>query len=81
MWDVRRPLCLCFVFVFLNSFFVVPVAAEIGTKTPEKATAINWIEKNKSTYDEVAIYIWEHPELAFIEFKSAAKLQQYLRTC
>jgi aminobenzoyl-glutamate utilization protein B len=70
---------LSFCFVFLNLFFVMHVVAEIGTQTPEKETAMNWIEKNKLTYDEVAIYLWEHPELSFAEFKSSAKVQQYLK--
>ncbi len=43
-----------------------------------KETAINWIDENKSIYEEVAKYIWKHPELSLVEFKSSAKLQKYL---
>jgi aminobenzoyl-glutamate utilization protein B len=43
-----------------------------------KETAINWIDENKHIYEEVATYIWEHPELSLVEYKSSAKLQKYL---
>ncbi len=59
-------------------FFLISVFAEVGKIIPKKKTAFDWIDKNKPAYDEIAIYIWEHPELCFVEFKSAAKLQKYL---
>ena len=46
--------------------------------TPVKKTAIGWIDGNKATYEEVARYIWDNPELSLVEFKSTAKLQEYL---
>ncbi len=78
MCGATKSLCFCFMLVFLSLLFVGPAVAEIGTKTPEKETALHWIDENKLTYDEVALYIWEHPELGFAEFKSAAKLQKYM---
>ena len=65
---------LCFVLLLA----VMSIFAEVAKMTPEKKTALDWIDKNKSAHDEIAIYIWEHPELCFVEFKSAAKLQKYL---
>jgi aminobenzoyl-glutamate utilization protein B len=46
--------------------------------TPEKETAIEWIEGNQAIYEEIATYLWENPELSLVEFKSSAKLTKYL---
>src|SRR5512138_1377534 len=40
--------------------------------------AISWIDQNQGTYQEIAKYIWQNPELSLVEFKSSAKLQEYL---
>jgi len=32
----------------------------------------------KATYEEIAKCIWDNPELSLVEFKSSAKLQEYL---
>lgn len=53
-------------------------AAEVGKMTKVKRSALEWMDKLKPELAEAAIYIWEHPELSFVEFKSAAKLQTYL---
>jgi aminobenzoyl-glutamate utilization protein B len=70
--------------IFGLAFCLIPfllvrnAVAEAAKITAEKKTAIEWVDKLKSSHDDVAIYIWEHPELGFAEFKSAAKLQNYL---
>jgi aminobenzoyl-glutamate utilization protein B len=46
--------------------------------TPAMKTAISWVEQNKATYDNISRYIWDNPELSLVEFKSSAKLQEYL---
>ena len=43
-----------------------------------KETAIAWIDANKIMYEEIAKYLWRHPELSLVEFKSSAKLEKYL---
>jgi aminobenzoyl-glutamate utilization protein B len=53
-------------------------AEDAGKMTSEKKTAINWIDANKAIYEEIAKYLWEHPELSLVEFKSSAKLERYL---
>jgi len=53
-------------------------STEVGRMSKVKKSAVEWMEKLKSEHDDVAVYIWEHPELSFVEYKSAAKLQQYL---
>jgi aminobenzoyl-glutamate utilization protein B len=45
--------------------------------TPARKDALSWIDSNKTTYEEIARYIWENPELSLAEFKSSAKLQEY----
>ena len=45
---------------------------------PGKKTATDWVDKAKATYEEIAGYIWDNPELSLVEFKSSAKLQEYL---
>jgi aminobenzoyl-glutamate utilization protein B len=51
---------------------------DIRALTPAAREAASWIERNKRTYDRISTYVWEHPETALVEFKSSAKLQQYL---
>jgi len=43
-----------------------------------KETAIAWIDANKTIYEDIAKYLWEHPELSLVEFKSSARLVRYL---
>lgn len=78
MFNKKQFWILCQTFCFVSLLVVMSTFAEVGKMTPEKKTAIDWIDKNKSAHDEIAIYIWEHPELCFVEFKSVAKLQKYL---
>ncbi|HXX36141.1 MAG TPA: amidohydrolase, partial [Thermodesulfobacteriota bacterium] len=37
-----------------------------------------WVDGAKGTFEEVAKYIWDNPELSLVEFKSSGKLQEYL---
>ena len=46
--------------------------------TPPKKTAMGWVDGAKTTYDEIAGYLWVHPELSLVEFRSSGKLQEYL---
>ena len=46
--------------------------------TPAMQTAISWVDQHKAAYKELATFVWENPELSLVEFKSSAKLQQYL---
>lgn len=46
----------------------------------EKNTACRWIDENRSAYEETARYIWSHPELSLVEYKSSERLQEELRT-
>jgi aminobenzoyl-glutamate utilization protein B len=43
-----------------------------------KDTAIHWIDSNKRTYEEIARYLWDNPELGLVEFKAAQRLGGYL---
>ena len=60
--------------IVLGSFSTLP-AREL---TPAMQAAISWIDQDKAAYKELATYIWENPELSLVEFKSSAKLQEYL---
>jgi len=44
-----------------------------------KRTACRWIDENRALYEETARYIWSHPELSLVEYKSSGKLQEVLR--
>ena len=62
------------VFVFILS--VQPAFTQ--ELTPAKKTAVAWVDGSKATYDEIAKYLWDNPELSLVEFKSSGKLQEYL---
>jgi aminobenzoyl-glutamate utilization protein B len=65
--------------VILFGLLIVPVYhASALELTPAMKDAISWIDQNKATYQEIARYIWQNPELSLVEFKSSARLQQYL---
>lgn len=66
----------CLIPIFLLILCMQPAFAR--EVTPAMKTAITWIEENKANYDEIAKYIWDNPELSLVEFKSSAKLQEYL---
>jgi aminobenzoyl-glutamate utilization protein B len=67
---------LCLVFI---SMFILSVQPVFSTElTPAMKTAVDWIDGSRAVYNEIARYIWENPELSLVEFKSSAKLQEYL---
>jgi aminobenzoyl-glutamate utilization protein B len=45
-----------------------------------KAAAFAWIDANGSTIDNLALEIWNEPELSFREFKSSRSLMRYLES-
>ena len=69
-----RALAVILLTVVPGSFSALP-AREL---TPAMKTAISWVDQDKAAYKDVATYIWENPELSLVEFKSSARLQQYL---
>jgi aminobenzoyl-glutamate utilization protein B len=62
--------------IFVFVFFCRPVFSQ--GLTPAMQATTSWIEQNKATYDEIAKFIWDNPELSLVEFKSSAKLMDYL---
>jgi aminobenzoyl-glutamate utilization protein B len=76
MFKSKRIFCLYLVSVFVFILLVQPALTQ--ELTPAKKTAVAWIDENKATYEEIAKYIWDNPELSLVEFKSSAKLQEYL---
>ncbi len=69
-----RALSVILLTIVLGSFSALP-AREL---TPAMQTAISWIDQDKAAYNELATFVWEHPELSLVEFKSSARIQQYL---
>ena len=67
-------LCLISALVFI--FFAQTVFAQ--ELTPAKKTAVAWVDGAKGTFEEIAKYIWDNPELSLVEYKSSGKLQEYL---
>lgn len=67
------PVALLLVFLF-------PCVREARSAEATKAetTAIQWIDANKKTYSDIAQYLWDNPELSLDEYKSSAKLINYL---
>jgi len=76
MFKSKRIFCLYLISVFVFILLVQPAFAQ--ELTPAKKTAIAWIDESKATYDEIAKYLWDNPELSLVEFKSSGKLQEYL---
>lgn len=72
----KRILSLCLIFSFIIFFSVQSAFAQ--QLTPAKKTAVGWIDGAKSTHEEMIKYLWDNPELSLVEFKSSAKLQDYL---
>ena len=44
----------------------------------EKQTAVKWIDAHSPLYEEIAGFIWEHPEPGLAEFESASRLSGFL---
>ncbi|MBW1800027.1 MAG: amidohydrolase, partial [Deltaproteobacteria bacterium] len=72
-----RTANICIVLsVFCFAFaFQVTLANALS---PAEKTAVEWIDSIKATYGEITDYIWDHPELSLDEYKSSAKLIEYL---
>ena len=67
--------------LFLLVLLVSPAfGAEVGTMTPPKEMAIQWLDAHGNVAAETATYIWHHPELGLGEHKSSAALQEMLKT-
>jgi aminobenzoyl-glutamate utilization protein B len=76
MFKNKRIFCLYLISAFV---FILSVQLAFGQElTPAKKTAIAWVDGAKANYEEIAKYLWENPELSLAEFKSSAKLQEYL---
>src|SRR5512139_1813894 len=62
------------------AFIVVLLAQVVFAQglTPAKKTAVAWVDGAKATYEEIAKYMWDNPELSLVEFKASGKLQEYL---
>jgi len=76
MFKSKRIFYLYLICAFISIFFVQTVFSQ--GLTPAKKTAISWVDGAKSTYEEMAKYLWDNPELSLVEFKASAKLQEYL---
>jgi aminobenzoyl-glutamate utilization protein B len=76
MVNRRSVLCFRVVSFLVFAFSILPVSAQ--ELTPASKTAIDWVDKTKTIYAEIAGYIWDNPELSLVEFKSSARLQEYL---
>ncbi len=72
----KSVFCLGAFFLFVFVLSTVPAFAQDFTQASKTAT--DWIDEAKGTYEEIAGYIWDNPELSLVEFKSSAKLQEYL---
>ncbi len=69
-----RILSVTLLTIVLGSFSTLPARES----TPAMQTAISWVDQDKAAYKDLATFIWENPELSLVEFKSSARLQQYL---
>jgi aminobenzoyl-glutamate utilization protein B len=76
MFKSKRIFYLYLISVFVFILSVQPAFTQ--ELTPAKKAAIAWIDGSKATYEEIAKYIWDNPELSLVEFKSSGKLQEYL---
>ena len=76
MFRKKPVLSLCFIFLLVLAVSILPVYAQ--QVPPAIKTAADWVDQAKATYEEIAGYIWDNPELSLVEFKSTAKLQEYL---
>ena len=76
MFRSKRIYCLYLISALV--FILLAQLAFAQELTPAKKTAISWVDGAKATYEEIAKYLWDNPELSLVEFKAAAKLQEYL---
>lgn len=79
MFKNKRHISLLVITLLLSLILALPVLAEdYGEMTLEKQTAFSWLDENAYMGEEVATYIWYHPELGLAEHKSSAVLQDFL---
>jgi len=76
MFKRRRIFCLSLVSTVIFIFLAQLAFAE--ELTPAKKTAIAWVDGSKANFEQISKYLWDNPELSLVEFKSSAKLQEYL---
>ena len=76
MFTNKRVVGSSIIFLLVIVFLILPTFAQ--DLTPAKKTAVTWVDGAKATYEEIAKYIWNNPELSLVEFKSSGKLQEYL---
>jgi aminobenzoyl-glutamate utilization protein B len=76
MFRNKRIYCLYLISVFVFILLAQPAFAQ--ELTPAKKTAISWVDGSKANFEEIVKYLWDNPELSLVEFKSSAKLQEYL---
>ncbi len=74
--NAMKKLCLRFSFLLLVSLFW-PVWT--APATPDKATAIEWVEEHAADLGELNHDIWSFAEIGLEETRSAAALQDVLR--
>ena len=72
----KKVLFSCLILAFILALSVQVVFAQ--ELTPAKKTAVAWVDGAKATYEEIAKYMWDNPELSLVEFKASGKLQEYL---
>ena len=65
---------VCFVLLSCS----IAIGAEYGTMSTAKETAFKWIDDHAELGQEVATYIWHHPELGLAEYHSSGILQEML---
>ncbi len=76
MFKNKRIFGLCLISFFVFILLVQPAFSQ--GLTPAKKTAVSWIDGSKTNFEEIAKSLWDNPELSLVEFKSSAKLQEYL---
>ena len=76
MFRSKRIYCLYLISAFV--FILLAQLAFAQELTPAKKTAISWVDGSKANFEEISKYLWDNPELSLVEFKSSAKLQEYL---
>jgi hypothetical protein len=76
MFKNKRIFCLYLISAFVFIFCAQTIFAQ--ELTPAKKTAIAWVDGSTANFEEISKYLWDNPELSLVEFKSSAKLQEYL---
>ena len=76
MFKSKRIFCLSLISFFVFILSIQPAFSQ--GLTPAKKAAISWIDGSKADFEGIAKSLWDNPELSLVEFKSSAKLQEYL---